>query len=249
MTLFLQVKHPGRNNSFQVNSFSDLALIHNDTAVLENEHSSHSFKLMIQGSSGELDNLNFLRHVTPSKFAEMRKRIVESVLHTDMSKHFATVAKIKCEAAGKSWDEIDRDIRWEVLMYMLHLADISNPGKHCMSLPKHCTLKGISHYLSLSLRLTVAKGDPMFKLWTDRCLQEFFAQGDMERELGLPISPNCDRNKTEKPDSQIGFINFVVKPAYEVLADIIPAVGENILPVIESNLMYWEDQKGREETE
>mmetsp|Transcript_2323 Transcript_2323/g.4941 ORF Transcript_2323/g.4941 Transcript_2323/m.4941 type:complete len:1585 (+) Transcript_2323:305-5059(+) len=215
------VKHPGRNNSFQVNSFSDLALIHNDTAVLENEHSSHSFKLMIQGSSGELDNLNFLRHVTPSKFAEMRKRIVESVLHTDMSKHFATVAKIKCEAAGKSWDEIDRDIRWEVLMYMLHLADISNP----------------------------AKGDPMFKLWTDRCLQEFFAQGDMERELGLPISPNCDRNKTEKPDSQIGFINFVVKPAYEVLADIIPAVGENILPVIESNLMYWEDQKGREETE
>ena len=88
----------------------------------------------------------------------------------------------------------------------------------------------------------------MFKLWTDRCLKEFFAQGDEECVLGLPVSPNCDRNETKKPDSQIGFINFVVKPAYVVLADIIPAVGENILHVIQNNLMYWEDQKGREET-
>ena len=103
----------------------------------------------------------------------------------------------------------------EVLMFMLHLADISNP----------------------------AKGDPMFKLWTDRCLDEFFAQGDKEREMGLAISPNCDRNTTKRPDSQIGFINFVVKPAYEVLADVIPNVRETILPVIESNLSYWNEQK------
>lgn len=88
----------------------------------------------------------------------------------------------------------------------------------------------------------------MFKLWTDRCLDEFFAQGDKERERGLPISPNCDRNATKKPESQIGFINFVVKPAYEVLASIFPAAGETVLPVIESNLMYWEGQKGRVET-
>ena len=108
----------------------------------------------------------------------------------------------------------------EVLMFMLHLADISNP----------------------------AKGDPMFKLWTDRCLDEFFAQGDKEREMGLAISPNCDRNTTKRPDSQIGFINFVVKPAYEVLADVIPNVRETILPVIESNLSYWNEQKDSEET-
>mmetsp|Transcript_15763 Transcript_15763/g.28507 ORF Transcript_15763/g.28507 Transcript_15763/m.28507 type:complete len:136 (-) Transcript_15763:87-494(-) len=135
-----------------------------------------------------------------------------------MAKHFSTVANIKNQTVGKTLDEVDPKLRWEILMYMLHLADISNP----------------------------AKGSPMFQLWTDRCLDEFFAQGDNERKLGLPISPNCDRNETKKPESQIGFINFVVKPAYEVLADIIPMVGENILPIIENNLMYWEDQKGRE---
>jgi len=102
--------------------------------------------------------------------------------------------------------------------------------------------------MSLSLHLTTAKVDPVFKLWTTRCLEEFFAQGDKEREMGLPISPNCDRNKTKEADSQIGFINFVVKPAFVLLADIIPGVGRNILPGIESNLAYWEDQKTKRET-
>ena len=87
----------------------------------------------------------------------------------------------------------------------------------------------------------------MFKLWTDRCLDEFFEQGDKERNMGVPISPNCDRNTVKRPDSQIGFIKFVVKPAFEVLGDIIPAVKESILPIIDNNLQYWEEQKQTEQ--
>ena len=83
----------------------------------------------------------------------------------------------------------------------------------------------------------------MFKLWTDRCLEEFFAQGDLERERGMPVSPNCDRDTTQRPDSQIGFIQYVVKPAYMVLAKVIPKTGETVLPVIESNLNYWKKEK------
>ena len=77
------VKHPGINNTFQVNSVSDLALAHNDAAVLENEHVSHAFKLMKQGRSGE-GSLNFLRNVESSEFARIRKRMIEAVLHTGM---------------------------------------------------------------------------------------------------------------------------------------------------------------------
>lgn len=209
------VKHPGRNNGFQVNSFSDLSISWNDQSVLENEHASHAFKVMI-----ERQGAHFLLNAPPARFAEFRKQIIDAILHTDMTKHFASVGKIKSQAVGKLWEELEEDVRWEVLMFMLHLADISNP----------------------------AKGDPMFKLWTDCCLDEFFAQGDKEREMGLAISPNCDRNTIKRPDSQIGFINFVVKPAYEVLADVIPNVRETVLPVIESNLSYWNEQKDSEET-
>ena len=208
------VKHPGRNNAFQVNSFSELALDWNDISVLESEHISFAFKCWIKDKDS-----HFIPNPTPSKLHEIRKKMIEAVLHTDMTKHFAGVSKIKAAAAGKCWDDLEPNVQWEVLMYMLHMADISNP----------------------------AKPDPMCKLWTDRCLEEFFLQGDKERELGVPISPNCDRNVVKKPDSQIGFIKFVVWPAYEVLGEIIPAVKDNVLPVIQNNLEYWERQKKAEE--
>ena len=65
--------------------------------------------------------------------------------------------------------------------------------------------------------------------------------------MGLPVSMMCDRTTTKKPDSQIGFINFVVKPAYEVLAEVLPAAGEKIMPLLEANLRYWKEQKELEE--
>jgi len=46
--------------------------------------------------------------------------------------------------------------------------------------------------------------------------QEFFRQGDRERQLELPISPFVDRFKTNVPKSQLGFLNFVVKPCFKV---------------------------------
>ena len=204
------VKHPGRNNAFQVNSFSELALNWNDISVLESEHISWAFKCMIKNKDSQ-----FIINPSTTKLHEIRKKMIDAVLHTDMTKHFAGVAQIKASTTGKSWDELEPNVRWDVLVYILHMADISNP----------------------------ARPDPMLKLWTDRCLDEFFEQGDKERDMGVPISPNCDRNVVKKPDSQIGFIKFVVKPAYEVLGDILPAVKNNVLPVIEGNLEYWEGQK------
>jgi hypothetical protein len=38
-------------------------------------------------------------------------------------------------------------------------------------------------------------------------LEEFFRQGDKERELGLPFSPLCDRNNTLVAESQIGMFS------------------------------------------
>ena len=59
---------------------------------------------------------------------------------------------------------------------MLHCADISHP----------------------------AKPWEIHKEWTLRLVNEFFRQGDMEKELGRPCSPLCDRNTTRIPESQIG---------------------------------------------
>lgn len=55
-------------------------------------------------------------------------------------------------------------------------------------------------------------------------LDEFFLQGDKERELGLPFSPLCDRNNTLVAESQIGFIEFIVDPSMGVCADMLESV-------------------------
>ncbi|KAL3310715.1 Calcium/calmodulin-dependent 3',5'-cyclic nucleotide phosphodiesterase 1C [Cichlidogyrus casuarinus] len=82
------------------------------------------------------------------------------------------------------------------LSLLLHCADISHPSK----------LWELHHP------------------WTTRLLEEFFRQGDRERELGLPFSPLCDRNTTLIAESQIGFIDFIVEPSFHVLTELLESM-------------------------
>lgn len=58
---------------------------------------------------------------------------------------------------------------------MVHCADLSNPTK--------------------SLEL--------YRQWTDRIMEEFFHQGDRERERGMEISPMCDKHTASVEKSQV----------------------------------------------
>merc|ERR1719245_2275902 len=60
-------------------------------------------------------------------------------------------------------------------------------------------------------------------------LEEFFRQGDDEIKIGLPASPMMDRNTTLIPESQIGFMNVIVQPAFTVLHDMFDLVTTQIL--------------------
>lgn len=69
--------------------------------------------------------------------------------------------------------------------------------------------------------------------------------GDAEKELRLPISPGCDRNTVKKPDSQIGFLKFVIRPTYLLLGEILPRVKEEVMPNIDKQIEYWVQEKAR----
>ncbi|GFT24959.1 hypothetical protein NPIL_336581 [Nephila pilipes] len=88
----------------------------------------------------------------------------------------------------------------KVLSLMLHCCDISHPAKDW----------------NLHFR------------WTQRLMEEFFRQGDKEKELGLPFSPLCDRNSTLVAESQIGFIDFIVSPSLEVCGDMLDRVLRHV---------------------
>ena len=88
---------------------------------------------------------------------------------------------------------------------MISLNEVIDKPK-ALSLILHCA--DISH---------PAKVWPLHERWTDLLVAEFFAQGDKEKELGLPFSPLCDRNNTPTAQSQIGMLSsFSLSISYSI---------------------------------
>ena len=84
--------------------------------------------------------------------------------------------------------------------------------------------------------------------WSRRIRDEFFDQGDRERSKGMKISPLCDRNipLTTYPQGQIGFINYVSKPLFNLLSSVLINDSDEQKPWlrhIEDNLVYWAERK------
>jgi hypothetical protein len=106
---------------------------------------------------------------------------------------------------------------------LLTLADPCVDKSKALSLVLHCC--DISH---------PAKKWDLHHKWTMLLLEEFFRQGDLERELGLPFSPLCDRNNTLVAESQIGFIEFIVEPSMAVCSDMLEIILAPIAPIANS---------------
>lgn len=132
---------------------------------------------------------NFLASLSRAKYAALRKDVIACILNTDMSTHFKNLAQLKAGLETHGDDLEDWDDRLIVLEWLVHTSDISNPARP---------------------RLLAEK-------WTDLVLEEFFAQGDLERTHGYPISPLCDRHTVQRATSQVGFCKYVVIPALSVL--------------------------------
>ncbi|EJK77506.1 hypothetical protein THAOC_00659 [Thalassiosira oceanica] len=220
-----QYAHPGLNNNYQVNSRSELAVQYNDVSVLENY--SVTWQVLFSKLLGQTRDftVDVFSGLTKEQFRRARSVIIRSVLETDMTHHFALLKKMGVHQQmlkgkpSETWLEsytnegVNYDPSLDMLCFLLHQADISNP----------------------------AKPAPLFEYWADRILQESFIQGDKEASLSLPISPLCDRETTDKRQSQVGFIKFVVQPSYQILGDLLPRFATTVFPYIDSALEYWED--------
>ncbi|CAF4129576.1 unnamed protein product, partial [Rotaria sp. Silwood2] len=82
-------EHTGTSNNFHIQSRSDVALIYNDRAVLENHHVSAAFRLMRQ------DEYNIISEFTSEEYKNFRHLVIEMVLATDMSCHFAQLKTMR----------------------------------------------------------------------------------------------------------------------------------------------------------
>ena len=183
-------------------------------------HISETFKLLTN------PKFNILSKLNPSEFRLLRKRMIESVLATDMSNHskYLTALKNKITIAEiKEGNDIYKIIedndpikRFEnqqlVLNNIIHAADISNP----------------------------AKLSSVYRKWVDLVFVEFFDQGDLEKKENLTVTILCDRVTTDISKAQIGFIKFVVKPTFEAIGCLSPEI-KTYIEYINKNLKMYED--------
>ena len=75
--------------------------------------------------------------------------------------------------------------------------------------------------------------------WVELLSNEFWNQGDKERELGLPISFLCDREDINVPKSQVDFIHTFSLPTIQELVDVnikFEVLKNNVI----NNLNMWD---------
>ncbi|KAJ8270274.1 hypothetical protein GJAV_G00112420 [Gymnothorax javanicus] len=206
------VDHPGVSNQFLINTNSELALMYNDESVLENHHLAVGFKLLQE------ENCDIFQNLSKKQRQSLRKMVIDMVLATDMSKHMSLLADLKTMVETKKVTSsgvllLDNYTdRIQVLRNMVHCADLSNPTK--------------------SLEL--------YRQWTDRIMDEFFHQGDKERERGMEISPMCDKHTASVEKSQVGFIDYIVHPLWETWADLVHPDAQDILDTLEDNRNWYQ---------
>lgn len=143
---------------------------------------------------------------------EFRKIIVSSILATDMAHHLEYVNKIKEFRHTKTGNQ-ETD-RILLCCALIKCADISN----------------------------VARPFRRGAKWAQLLIQEFVCQGDLEKELGMPVLPMNDRNQVVLEDSQIGFIQFVALDLFQNVREILKEISFAV-DQMQANLKQWETRK------
>eukprot|EP00193_Tetraselmis_chui_P014243 CAMPEP_0177786132 /NCGR_PEP_ID=MMETSP0491_2-20121128/20751_1 /TAXON_ID=63592 /ORGANISM="Tetraselmis chuii, Strain PLY429" /LENGTH=1294 /DNA_ID=CAMNT_0019307305 /DNA_START=95 /DNA_END=3979 /DNA_ORIENTATION=+ len=208
--------HPGVDNNFMIREEEQLARSFNDQHVLE----MHSLHVCLEAIRGNED-FNFLDGSALSGKAAWQKFksvLINIVLATDMGQHFDLLSKFSTKMSGVEPQHegytatVDANLVL-VLQVAMKAADLG-----------HCVSRLPTHYY-----------------WSKCLEQEFFAQGDRERAVGIfPLSPLMNRDATScmEAKSQLGFFDFIVMPLFTTLSNIFPGT----MPMVTQagiNYRHW----------
>eukprot|EP01116_Phalansterium_solitarium_P025024 TRINITY_DN937_c0_g1_i2.p1 TRINITY_DN937_c0_g1~~TRINITY_DN937_c0_g1_i2.p1 ORF type:complete len:881 (-),score=315.16 TRINITY_DN937_c0_g1_i2:150-2792(-) len=155
---------------------------------------------------------NIFAGMTAACYMTARRIIIQAVLRTDMTHHFDLFNTASSQASLNAFGGRTAESRQLLVNLMLHMADISNPTRSWQ----------------------------LCKKWSDRVLDEFFAQGDLEKDRSMAVSVNMDRSTTDQAKMSLGFIDFIVAPAVALLAKLVPAAGV-MLENVTANRAKWDE--------
>ena len=157
---------------------------------------------------------NIFSDFLPDKFFSIRKLIIDLILATDMSKHFEIVTSTRTKYS-ESIDLDNPEQRLDMFRVIIKSADIGH----------------------------TAKSIELHEKWCRLVIDEFYAQGDLEKEKGIPVSMFCDRENGNIGKSQAGFIKSISLILFETLNLVFQSerVDENCIQQLKANIRFWEN--------
>jgi hypothetical protein len=165
------------------------------------------------------EECNILRNLPHEDWTDSRRCIIGMILSTDMGKHFEVLGQFRARTQTSSDINLQKsEDRMFLLSMAIKCADLGHSAKPVL----------------------------LHQKWSELVLAEFFSQGDLERDKGLPVSMYCDRDTTDIPKSQAGFIRNICLPLFEAWTDYLRCeeVNRVVLQQLAENLGMWE-AKGR----
>lgn len=203
------IDHPGVNNNFLIRMRSKMAALYDNKSVLEHHHIQQSLAIL------DTEQFNILQNLKPRDVRLFKSILKAVIIATDPVQHTNLFTDLKIIAEERQRFDaacsLMSDTKIYILQSIVHCCDIGNP------------LKPLDQYQN----------------WVDRIMTEFFHQGDMEKAKGLEPSPMCDRNTTNITKCQVGFIDYIVKPIWKTLAEIISPDGDDLLLIMDRNREFY----------
>jgi len=225
--------HPGLNNIFLVQTSHELALRYNDLSPLENMHCSTMFSIL-----SSQPEANVFGNLSKEQYREARQVCIDTILHTDNAKHFEMIKELQMFYHTNSdvfenlegRDRFPTTAEVEVLQQVRHRRLMLTALLHGMDISNPC------------------KPWTICESWADLVLNEFFMQGDREKQLGIPVQMLNNRDTVNKPSSQVAFIEFFIYPFNTAFVKIFPPLWE-MSDNLFFNLQIWQGMRTTEEQE
>lgn len=155
------------------------------------------------------EECSILENLPAADFRTIVNTIREVILATDISAHLKKKERIKTMIT-EGYNPMSFDHRYLLMCLVMTASDLSDQAKNFHN------AKRIAENIYL----------------------EFFAQGDLELQLGVKPLEMMDRTNAYIPTVQIDFLLNIGVPVFQLLASVVPE-GKTTAEAIEANHLCW----------
>lgn len=127
-------------------------------------------------------------HLDKNIYDEMKLQMKHLILATDIARQNEYLRRFRELTSSNEFSMQNTDDRALVLQMALKCADLGNPCRPWL----------------------------ISRVWSNLICDEFYKMGRIERRLGIPLTPICQREKTSIAGIQTDFFRFIVLPLLDL---------------------------------